>query len=1013
MVTPLQGGGPPPSISAESDDEPRIGDKWDKYLEAFQKLMPHRIREILLVASPYDSYLIEEDGLIYEQIRREYHGLNLIHAPEVTQVSSAFEALDLLKTKRFDMVITTLHIKDMHAVRFARAIRNAEKEGHEIPIVLLAYDNNERKSLVSSRDAALFDEVFIWQGDYRLLVAIIKCIEDRLNVSNDTELAGVQSIILIENNVRFYSLYLPIIYTEIFKQSQRLIAEGVNLTHRYVRMRARPKILLATNYDEAWEYFEKYSEDVLGVISDINFRRSGVKDPQAGLHFTQAVKKQYGDIPVLLQSSSDEFEARARELGATFVKKDSPRLLHELQEFIVQNFGFGDFIFRLPDGRVVGRAAQLKTFVEQVRQVPIESIEYHAERNHFSNWLKARTEFELAHQLRPKQAKDYSSSEELRDFLVTSIEEYLKLRTRGIIMEFEKETFDVTHGFARIGGGSLGGKARGLGFVNSLINLYRLEEYFKNVRIHVPSAVVLGTEVFDQFILENDLFSFAMSCDEDAVILKKFLEAPIFPQKVTRKLVDYLSLVTVPLAVRSSSLLEDSQYQPFAGVYETYMLPNHQNDSEVRLQQLLLTVRKVYASMFFKKAKDYIRATDYRLEEEKMAVMIQTLVGSVRGGRFYPDFSGVAKSHNFYPVYPQKASDGIANVALGLGKMVVDGGASVRFCHKYPKHIMQFFSTQETLRTAQQEFYALKMDVIDSPQTAEDLLIGRYTLQEAERDGTLAYCGSTYSYDNNVVYDGISREGLRLVTFAPILKHEIFPLPEILNFVLELGSWSMGSPVEIEFAVNMATGEFGLLQVRPLVLNYEMEELNVESYTDDKILVKSQQVLGNGVRRGIQDIIVVDIETFERSESRQVAQEVSHLNATLVREKRPYLLIGVGRWGTLDPWLGIPVTWDQISGAVAIVESSFKDFEVTPSQGSHFFQNLTSFKIGYFTVNSRDQSFIRWEWLRSAPAFKQLQYARHIRLDQPLSVLMNGHRNIGVITLPGVMGVGVDENSTV
>jgi len=985
----------------------------DKYLQAFRKLMPHRIREILLVASPYDSYLIEEDGLIYEQIRREYHGMNLIQTPEVTHVATATEALELLKTTRFDLVITTLHIKDLHAVKFAKALRSS---GYKLPIILLAYDNNERKSLVSRHDASVFNRVFIWQGDYRLLVAIIKSVEDALNVENDSKVADVQSIILIENNVRFYSLYLPIIYTEIFKQSQRLIGEGVNLTHRSLRMRTRPKILLCTTYDEAWAYFEKYSQNILGVISDINFRRAGIRDPEAGINFVQAVKKRFRDIPALLQSSSPDLRDRAHAINADFVMKDSPRLLHEVREFIVKNFGFGDFIFRMPDGKVVGRADNLKSLEEKIRSVPIESIMYHAERNHFSNWLKARTEFSLAHAFRPKQIKDFGGPQELRLFLADSLVDYLKTRTLGTIVDFQKESFDPNHSFGRIGGGSLGGKARGLGFVNNLLSKYRLAEQFPGVRISVPTTVVLGTEVFDQFLAQNELFAYALACEDDAEILERFLNARLFPAQVSRRLAEVLDIIREPLAVRSSSLLEDSQYQPFAGVYETYMLPNNDPDPEVRLQELLSAVRKVYASMFYRKAKDYIHATDYRLEEEKMAVIIQKVVGSERNQKFYPDFSGVAKSHNFYPVAPQKASDGIAQVALGLGKMVVDGGACVRFCQKYPRHILQFFSSTETLKSAQQEFFALNMqaapepDHSDSPSPthtpAEDPLIGLYSLEVAEKDGSLIYTGSTFSYDNNAVYDGISREGLRLVTFAPVLKHEVFPLPEILDFILDLGSWSMGAPVEIEFAVNMnvpegSPREFGLLQMRPLVLNYEMEELNVDQYHRDHLLVQSTQVLGNGIQRNIHDAIVIDVSLFERAESRKVAEEVAAFNA-LLRKQKPYVLIGVGRWGTLDPWLGIPVTWDQISGAVAIVEASFKDFEVAPSQGSHFFQNLTSFNIGYFTINAQTDGYINWEWLRTQEPQSQRRFTRHYRFEKPIKVLINGHKNRGVITLPGI-----------
>lgn len=979
-----------------------------KRTQKFQKLMRFKIRDILLVSSEYDSYLFEEDGRLYELIRKEYHGLNLNHSPELTHVTSSAEALQALKEEgHFDLIITTLHIEDMHVVRFAKMVRES---GINIPIVLLAYDNQERKELVMHHDTSVFERIFIWQGDYRLLIGIIKNVEDRLNVESDTRLVGVQSIILIEDNVKFYSMYLPIIYTEILKQSQRLIQEGVNLTHKFLRMRARPKILLCTNYDEAWAYYEKYSDYILGIISDINFKRNGVKDPEAGIKFVKAVRSRHADIPILLQSSNAEFASKAKEIGASFLLKNSPRLLHELSEFMIHNFGFGDFIFMTPDCREVGKATNLKSLEEQLKIVPIESIVYHAERNHFSNWLKARTEFWLAHQLRPRKVTDFRTPEGLRQELINALQNYQSSRTRGVITDFSRDTFDTENSFARIGGGSLGGKARGLGFLNSLIVNYDLRNRFEGVEIFVPSALVIGTDVFDQFLEENELVNFALHADDDDEISGKFLETKRFPREIVRRLMDYLEIVKVPLAVRSSSLLEDSQYQPFAGVYETFMIPNNAPNIKVRLKELLNSIKRVYASTFYRKAKDYMKATSYRLEEEKMAVIIQQMVGSEHQGRFYPEFSGVAKSYNFYPVPPQKSSDGIALVALGLGKTVVDGGNTVRFCPKYPRHLLQFFSTKETIRNAQQDFYALnlKSDMKNGTAQAHDVLVQKYELARSEEDGTLFYAGSTYSPENDSVYDGISRSGRRIVTFAPVLKHKIFPLPEILDLILDLGSWGMGTQVEIEFAVNMnvpagKNKKFGLLQMRPLVLSSETEELVVDNVNKDDIVVHSSQVLGNGAIRDIYDIIVVDIEKFDRSRSRDVAHEVGLLNAKMIAAKAPYILVGVGRWGSLDHWLGIPVTWDQISGAHAIVESGFKDFNVTPSQGSHFFQNITSFRVGYFTVNSfTHQGFIDWEWLNSQDVVEELAFTKHLHFDKPLTVKINGHQNKGIILKPGV-----------
>ena len=985
-----------------------LDDFFGNRIKKFQRLMHFKIREILLVSSIYDNYLFEEDGRLYELIRQEYQNLNLSHSPEITHVTSGKEAIELLTNEdNFDLIITTLHIEDIHVIRFAQMVREA---GINTPIILLAYDNRERKELVTHYDTSIFERIFIWQGDYHLLIGIIKYMEDRLNVEDDTKTAGVQTIILVEDNVKFYSSYLPLIYTEIFKQSQRLISEGVNLTHRFLRMRARPKILLCTTYEEAWDYFEKYEEYILGLILDINFKHNGEKDPEAGIKFARDVKARHKDIPILLQSSNADFLAKAHEAGASFLLKGSPTLLHDLRDFMMNNFGFGDFVFLMPDGSEVGRARNLKEMVELLQTVPEKSILYHGEGNHFSKWLKARTEFWLAHKLRPREVSEFDTIVELKSLIISSIKEYIDARQRGVITDFDKENFDPNNSFARIGWGSLGGKARGLGFINTLIMNYHMRNKFKNIEIFVPSAIVISTDVFDYFLEKNDLENFALNEDDDLKITQRFIEAKDFPQDITNKLSDFLDITQGPLAIRSSSLLEDSQFQPFAGVYETYMIPNSNPKKNVRLKELLQCIKSVYSSTFHKKAKDYMKATSYRLEEEKMAVIIQRLIGSEKNGRFYPDFAGVAKSFNFYPVPPQKATDGISQVALGLGKTVVEGGNTVRFCPKYPKHLLQFFSTKETIKNAQQDFFALdiKDHLLPKIKDVEDVLVKKYDLHQAEEDNTLYSVGSTYSPENEAVYDGISRDGMRVVTFAPILKHNIFPLPEILDMLLEIGTWGMGTPVEIEFAVNLDVPrdkpkEFAMLQMRPLVIHRESEELNIEEETLDKIICQSTQVLGNGVINDIHDIVFVDINKFERSKSKVVAQEVSQINSNLLNEKRQYILVGMGRWGSLDPWLGIPVTWDQISGAITIVEGGFKDLNVTPSQGSHFFQNITSFRIGYFTVNTFTQNgFINWDWLLEQKPANETTYVKHLYFKEPLTVKISGHQNKGIILKPGI-----------
>ena len=973
--------------------------------QGFQNLMRLRIRDILLVSSLYDLYLFEEDGRLYELIRNEYQGLNLSHSPELTRVSSGNEAISLAKEEsRFDLIITTLHIEDMHPLNFAK---QAKRSGLNIPIVLLAHDNKELKYLLLNPEINVFDKVFIWQGDFRIIIAMIKYFEDKLNVEHDSKIVGVQSVIFIEDNVRYYSSFLPIIYTEMLKQSQRLISEGINLTHKFLRMRARPKILLCSTYEEAWDYYSEYKELILGIISDIDFPRERKQDSKAGLRFAGEVKKEHPDIPILLASTNPKNQIEAQNAGVSFILKDSPTLLNELRQFMNQYFSFGDFIFRTTDKSEVARASNLKGLEDALRIVPADSILFHAERNHFSNWLKARTEFWLAHQLRPRKVSDYSSVEELREDLINSLSHYRYLRQRGIITDFNKDTFDPQSSFARIGGGSLGGKARGLGFVNTLINDYNVRNTFENVDISVPPAVVIGTEVFDRFIDDNNLRSFALNCSDDAEITKRFLEAEKFPEDILGDLAAFVRLIHSPLAVRSSSLLEDSQYHPFAGVYETYMLPNNQANPLVRLNDLLNTIKRVYASTFYQAAKNYIKLTSYRLEEEKMAVIIQKMVGNKHNNRYYPNFSGVAKSYNFYPLAPQKSTDGVVSVALGLGKWVVDGGLTVRFCPKYPNDLIQFYSAKNALDNSQHQFYALKLDDVNRfLETTHDTLVETFDLSVAENDGTLNSVGGTYSHDNDAIYDGLGRSGLRLVTFGPVLKNKMFPLAQIIELLLDMGTWGMGTPVEIEFAVNQfpSSGmkkEFGVLQMRPLVISQDVEEISLEENNVDHLICQSHQVLGNGLIHDIYDVVLVDYHNFDRAKSRDVAAEVSLFNNQMVAQRRPYLLIGVGRWGSLDPWLGIPVAWEQIAGARAIIETSFKDMTVEPSQGSHFFQNITSFMIGYFTVNgSSNKSFVDWDWLLKQEPVEVKEYTRLIRFNNPIIIKMNGHQNRGIILKP-------------
>ncbi len=970
----------------------------------FQGLMQFRVREILLASSLYDSFIFEQDGRLSEMLLSEYLDLNLSQAPGITRVSTGGEALArIVGPNRFDLIITTMNLADMTAVDLARRIR---AERPNLPVIALLYDTREFAELTTYHDIAVFDKVFIWQGDFRTLMAVVKYVEDRRNVEHDTAAVGVQSIILIEDNVNAYSSFLPIIYTEVVKHTQQVMAESLNLSHKLLRMRARPKILLCSSFEEAWDFFKRYESCVLGIISDIEFPRDGQLDREAGLRFAAQVRAVHFDIPILLQSDSPDFEEAAREIGAGFLLKRSPRLLQQLREFMAAHFSFGEFIFHLPDGREVARANSLLTLEEQLRLVPDESIRFHVERNHFSNWLKARTEFLLADRLRPQRVSDFPSIQMLRADLVRSLQEFRQERSVGIIVDFDRKSFDPLSSFARIGSGSLGGKARGMAFVNGLLKNFKLHDRFDGIRLQVPSAVVLATDIFDQFMDGNNLSKIAIESTDDTRIQSHFRSAQL-PDSVVRELAEFVDIVQYPLAVRSSSLLEDSRFQPFAGIYDTLILPNNHPDPSVRLNELLDAIVRVYASTFSAAAKTYMATTVFRLEEEKMAVVIQRLVGSVHESRFYPNFSGVARSYNFYPHPPMSPQDGVAIVALGLGAAVVDGDLSVRFCPRYPRHLFQLSGIEDALRYSQREFLALELnDTSEAEQKTGATHLTHCGLDQAERDGTLWHVVSTYSRENDAISDGLSRTGVRLVTFAPILKNSLFPLAEILNVVLDMGTWGTGTPVEIEFAVNIPSSpadrsEVAVLQMRPLVTTREFEELSIGDVNPDDVICFSDRVLGHGILETIQDIVLVDPDCFRRDRSTDVAREVSRFNAELVAARRPYLLIGVGRWGSADPWLGIPVSWEQISGARAVVESSFRDFDVTPSEGSHFFQNMISSRIGYFTVNaSQTCGYVDWAWLRLQPAFETRHYARHIRLDSPTIIRMDGRTGRGVIYKP-------------
>jgi CheY-like chemotaxis protein len=908
-------------------------------------------------------------------------------------VSTAGEALALAWDKaRYNLIIASTYLGDMSAAALAKRLRDS---GVDTPVVALAYDMRDAAQLAGQSP---IDAVFLWQGDVRLVPAIVKSIEDRKNVARDTGEFGVQAILVIEDNVRYYSSFLPTIYAEVTHHAQRLMPESVNLSHKLLRLQAQPKILLCRSYEEAWSYFDEYQENILGVISDIEFPRKGVIARDAGLEFARRVRERQPDVPVMLQSTRAENQALARSVGAAFLQKGSSTLLQQLRQFMTEHLGFGDFVFRTPDGREVARAGDLREIEHALGTVPAESIAYHSERNHFSKWFKARTEFALAHELRPRKVSDFDTVDDLRRELMRAVRDYRERSHRGVVVDFNPATFTAKTTLSRIGAGSLGGKARGLAFIDLVLNESRVRDRFPSLRLSVPQATVLGTSLFEEFLERTGLRPFAIDSADERAVEDRFVAAEL-PDAAVRRLAALLEIVRYPIAVRSSSLLEDSQYQPFAGIYDTFMLSNDHPRVDVRLRQLLTAIKRVYASTFKAAAKRYLAGGPYRLEEERMGVVLQRIVGSAHGSRFYPDFAGVARSHNYYPLAPMKSDDGIAAVALGLGHTVVSGAPCFRFCPRYPRHIVQFSSVADTLVNAQRTFFALERNRHDS-LGGEPVA---FDLAEAEADGTLARVGSTYSPENDVVYDGISRAGVRLVTFAPVLKHGLFPLAEVIDALLGVAVAATNAPVEIEFAVDASTSppEFGLVQLRPLGRVRAEPDAPLPDVDRARVVCESTSVLGHGTVDDVCDAIVVDMARFDRGRTHEIARTVAQINADLIAKRRPYVLIGVGRWGSADPLLGIPVTWDQIAGARAIVEAGFADFTVTPSQGSHFFQNLAAGDIGYFTVNSDgNDGFVDWNWLAGQPAVSETEFVRHLRFASPMTVTINGQSHAGRITKP-------------
>ncbi len=977
-----------------------VAESYDLQSAELQALQGERIREILLVASLYDSYTLSEGGHLSELIIGEYHNLSLSGPPRITRVSTRQEALAMLETKGCDMVITMAQPSDMPTRDFAKA---AKQHKTDLPVYLVAYNMQDLAADdFGSDDAAGIDRAFIWRGDVRLFLAIIKLAEDRMNLRHDTEIGGVRSIILVEDSLAFYSSYLPMLFSELVKQTEALIEEEVNLAQRLTRRRMRPKVLLATTYEEAWELYEGLRGTVLAVISDVRFPRGGAQDREAGISLLRRIRELDPVVPLALQTSDRGYESAATELGAALLQKQSPTLLGDFRDFMLSRLGFGDFVFRTPDGEEVGRAADVDGMLDALKTVPADSLRYHAERNHFSNWLMARTEYRLAATLRELSIDDFDSMEEIRSFLLDTWSDIREQKRRGQVADFDPQRLEAVGGFVRIGGGSLGGKGRGLAFVYELLSRGHFERALDGTRIVVPQSAVVGTDAFDRFVADNDLVDFALREDNDRSIQARFLAAN-FPDDVRDDIAAFLEHMQSPIAVRSSSLLEDSRFLPAAGIYPTHLLPNDDSADAARLSHVVDAIKHIYASTFLSAAKSYLAATPRRVEDEKMAVVIQEVIGHRHEDYVYPSFSGAARSYNCYPIRDMKPEEGIASVALGLGKTVVEGERALRFAPTHPQWLPQFSTPDDILEFAQRDFWALDMcKPPDFTNPEPDTNLVKLDLAAAERHDTLWPVASVYSADNHAVYDGLARPGTRLVTFAPILKYGVFPLAKAIELLLEVGEMGMSGPVEIEFAANIPAArdevlELAVLQIRPLARHGTMVPVTLEGISEDEKFIYSTQVLGGGRMTDVRDVVVVRMDQFDRARTVDIAKEVAAVNARLRSEGRGYVLVGPGRWGSADHWMGVPVTWYQINSARVVVETDLDDLAVEPSQGTHFFHNITSQGVAYFTVGRRIGGEVDWGWLKGLKIAQRTRWVDHYELPDPLEVLINGQTGEGAV----------------
>ncbi|MCG2726169.1 MAG: hypothetical protein L6420_07950 [Elusimicrobia bacterium] len=963
----------------------------------FEKMMPHRINNILMVASLYDSFLFADDERLTDALFGE-----LARAPEITRVSTAEEALETMGNKKFDLIIAMTQIADTDMNIFAKEIR---KTNPDMPLVFLSFNMRDIYNL-SDETKSLVNGIFLWSGDTKIFSAIINLIEDEMNFEEDAKV-GVQATLLVEDNVKFYSSYLPTIYTELMKQTQIVIADELNPAKKKLRLKARPKVLHASNFNDAWEIYSKYKRNILGVISDIEFPIDGKKTKDAGIILSKRIQEDYPDMPILLQSSNGEYCDIARAVGASFLNKSCADISAQLKNFIFTYFGFGDFVFTDKNQTEIMRAGDIQAMIKTLKILPIDSLLHHASRNHFSKWLFARTEFEIAYHIRPKKISEFKDGEDLRKYLIETLHRFISKTQHGSILKFETRLFNNTTPFSKIGNGSIGGKARGLAFTDFLLSKKDLSKGFENVSIKVPNTITIATDVFDFFIEQNDILSQLNNVESDKKIGEIFEKSrlPGYLRRALRKIIDTLD---GPLAVRSSSLLEDSKTQPFAGIYKTYMLANNHPDKEFRFKQLVKAIKYIYASTFSSEAASYRKFSPHLPDEEKMAIIIQNVVGKYypQSKRYYPDFSGVAQSYNYYPVPPITSDNSIVHIALGLGKVIVEGYNALRFSPEHPHNLHQFSTINDFFVNSQKKIVALNLDL--SRNNDADLnydyepAIKEIDISGANEDGSLELVGSSYSSENDIICDNIWEKGAKLITFAPILKSKILPLTEILQSIIQMAKETMGTNIEMEFAANYnrktKTTEFYILQIRPMVSRSFSQKITFDDIKEKPIICSSNLTLGNGHINDVKHIIFVKPEKFNTLKTYDIANQIGKLNKLL--KGSGYILIGPGRWGSSDPLLGIPVKWRQISNSKTIVESNYEKFSIDPSYGTHFFHNVTSLGMAYFTINSKQkEQMLDWDWLKTQKAEIDMEYVKLIKVEKALDIRVDGSSGKGIIAL--------------